>query len=252
MKCDWAPLRRELAIWRAEARSLPIWWRDDDAVTATPALARLLDLSTRTGVPIHLAVIPADVDTHLAETVAQHRLSTALVHGWQHRDHAPPGEKKAEFGHARPDAIAEIAMGLTRIKTLFKGDALPVFVPPWNRIDQRLTASLPAAGYAGLSTFTPRAAACPFPGLVQINTHLDPIFWRGGGGVTPPEMLIAGLVQLLRDRRAGNADASEPLGLLTHHLVHDADIWDVTQEVLSELLEGGAKPVWLKDVMQEG
>ncbi len=38
------------------------WWRDDDATTRTPALERLLALSTTPRLPLALAVIPAGVD----------------------------------------------------------------------------------------------------------------------------------------------------------------------------------------------
>ncbi|GIT87619.1 hypothetical protein ROBYS_26350 [Roseobacter sp. OBYS 0001] len=40
----------------------------------------------------------------------------------------------------------------------------------------------------------------------------------------------------------GQSDASEPLGYLTHHLVHTADVWDFTQQFVSELLDAGALP----------
>ena len=48
----------ELARWRAEGLSLPIWWRDDDAIAPTPALERLLALAEQFEAPLHLAVIP--------------------------------------------------------------------------------------------------------------------------------------------------------------------------------------------------
>lgn len=249
MRIDWSDLRAELAIWRAEARDLPIWWRDDDAVEATGALTQLIELAETIEVPLHLAVIPSDAKTSLAEVAGARPLVVPMVHGWAHHTHAPEGEKKAEFGNPRAEAAAEMGLGLTRLKVLFPNDIIGFFVPPWNRIDARLIASLPSAGYAGLSTFTPRQAAYPVPGLVQINTHLDPIFWRGGGGLVPPEQLISGLVKTLQDRRAGVTDAAEPLGLLTHHLVHDAAIWDFTRGVLEELLGGGARAVSLRNVV---
>ena len=78
----------------------------------------------------------------------------------------------------------------------------------------------------------------PVPGLVQINTHIDPIFWRGTRGLVPPDTLVAQTVSLLRDRRQGRADRDEPLGYLTHHLVHDADIWEFSRQFLTELGNG--------------
>ncbi len=123
---------------------------------------------------------------------------------------------------------------------------LPVFVPPWNRIDPALAERLGSLGYIALSTFTPREGRLVAPGLVQINTHLDPINWRGGGGLLPADQLIHQLVVLLRDRREGRTDAEEPLGLLTHHLVHDAAIWGFTESCLARLLDGGAVAVDLR------
>ena len=246
MQIDWSDLRTELAMWRREGRELPIWWRDDDAQRETPELARLVGLSEALSVPLHLAVIPEGAEAGLAQAVGP--LVVPMVHGWAHLNHAPEGAKKAEFGHPRTEAAAEMGLGLARLKALFPTDTIAFFVPPWNRIDATLIPALSAAGYAGLSTYTPRETAYPVPGLVQINTHFDPIFWRGGGGLVPPEQLISGLVTLLRDRRAGRTDATEPLGILTHHLVHDEPIWAFTKAVLSELLDGGARAVSLAEL----
>ena len=52
----WA-FRRELHLWRVAGRRLGLWWRDDDARAADPALERLLGLASRHGLPLTLAVI---------------------------------------------------------------------------------------------------------------------------------------------------------------------------------------------------
>lgn len=241
MNINWSPLKAELARWRAAQLPLPIWWRDDDAISDTTALRQLVALSDETGCPVHLAVIPKPATRGVVEACAEAAHLVPVVHGWRHQNHAPEGAKKAEFGHPRADALAETAEALTRMRNLFGTQLLEMFVPPWNRIDAQVVGGLAAQGYRMLSTFTPRRAE-RVAGLVQINTHLDPIFWRGGGGLADPDMLVAEMVKLLQDRRAGTTDASEPLGLLTHHLVHDPDIWAFCREVLSVLLEGGAKP----------
>ena len=125
---------------------------------------------------------------------------------------------------------------------LFADRFLPVFVPPWNRLDPALLPELAPLGYTAVSTYLPRKNKWAAPGLAQINTHIDPIFWRGGRGLVPPDDLIAHVVQLLQDRRQGITDAAEPMGFLTHHLVHTQDIWDFTQSCLATLLDGGATP----------
>lgn len=246
MKVDWSPLTAELAIWRAQGRSLPIWWRDDDAIAPTVALERLAKLAEALTLPVHLAVIPKLAQPSLpAFTNAQDGI-VPVVHGWQHISHAPEGAKKAEFGHPRGTAASDAARALERMQSLFADRLLPIFVPPWNRLDAGLLPTLAQAGYAGISTYLPRKARVAVPGLVQINTHIDPIFWRGGRGLVPASEQIAHIVQLLQDRRHGVTDGQEPLGFLTHHLVHDAEIWEFTQACLATLLDGGAVPADLR------
>lgn len=244
MSADWRPLDAELDRWAAAGMILPLWWRDDDAIAPGPALDRLAGLAATTGLAVHLAVIPAGATTALADRVATDPWLRPVVHGRAHENHAPAGEKKAEFGAHRPVPVmlAEARQGFDRLRDLF-GDRLhPMFVPPWNRIAPALVASLPKLGYRALSTFTPRVAADAAPGLVQINTHLDPIAWKSYRGLADPGALIAQLAAQLADRREGRADNGEPYGLLTHHLVHDEAIWQFAGAVLTRLVAGPAHP----------
>jgi hypothetical protein len=112
---------------------------------------------------------------------------------------------------------------------------VPVFVPPWNRAAPELVAALPGLGYRGVSMFKDRAAALPTPGLVQVNAHLDPIEWRGGGGLADAAMLGAMLARAITDRTEGRADRAEAIGLLTHHLVHDDAVWAFCEECVAHL-----------------
>ena len=41
MTRGWDALDAELAHWATEGLRLPLWWRDDDAIAPTEALARL-------------------------------------------------------------------------------------------------------------------------------------------------------------------------------------------------------------------
>ena len=241
MKVDWTPLQAELAIWRSQDLTLPIWWRDDDAVADTPALQRLISLAEELRMKVHVAIIPDLIEPSLAAPLASGN-TVPIVHGWRHISHAPQGEKNAEFGHPRANIAYELADGLAKLKSHFGARTLPLFVPPWNRIGAEASQLLAAAGYHGLSTYGARKSVLAAAGVTQINTHIDPIFWRGHRGLVDPETLVTGIVAKLRTRRAGGADASEPLGLLTHHLVHTGDVWAFSQDVLSVLLDGGAQP----------
>lgn len=248
MNPDWSPLTTELSIWRAQHRRLPLWWRDDDATAPTEPLDQLMHLAEMLELPVHLAVIPQPATPALADVIRNSPQVTALVHGWAHVNHAPEGQKKAEFAGPRTDATAEAQAGLTRLRGLFGPDLFEMFVPPWNRVAPALTARLPDMGYRALSTYTPRQTREAAPGLTQINTHMDPIHWRGGGGLVDADTQITALVRHLQDRRAGRADTDEPLGFLTHHLVHDDAIWEFTHACLSTLLAGGATPVNLNSL----
>lgn len=229
----WEALDEELA---RHAAPIPFWWRDDDAVAATPALDRLLDLAEAFDAPPHLAVIPAELTPGLAPRLSSSS-ARVLVHGWRHRNHAPATEKKAEFRAHRPlaDRLGETKEGLRRLGDAFGPRLLPVFVPPWNRIADDLAAPLAAQGYRALSTYGPRKARDAAPGLLQINTHLDPIDWRGTRSAVPADLLAERLAEILRMRRLGESDAEEPVGLLTHHLAHDAAIWAVVEALLRRL-----------------
>jgi hypothetical protein len=240
MRIDWSPLKSELSIWRSEARILPLWWRDDDASKDTPAFQKLLALAQDMTVPVHVAVIPKSTQQSLVDACTESSFVIPIVHGWAHKNHAPDTEKKAEFGFPRDKAVAETAQAFTRLKRLFGDALLPMFVPPWNRIDASLVPHLAQQGYVAISTYGPRKVRTVAPDLVQINTHLDPILWRGGSGLIPPEIQIAALVRTLVDRREGRTDPTEPLGFLTHHLVHDSEIWEFTRTCLTILMEGGA------------
>jgi len=241
MDVDWSPLRRMLATLRAENHRLALWWRDDDAVAPTTALEKLNRLSKDLGIPVHIAVIPAGAQPGLATFTKEHSNLIPLVHGWRHRNTAPADVKKSEFGTPRPAGIAELEQAQTRMRDLFGSSYLPMFVPPWNRLDSSFYSALKDAGYLGVSTFTPRTARDAVVNLCQINTHLDPINWRGDRDLKEPDALISETVDLLRARLDGTQDATEPLGYLSHHLVHTPQVWEFSKRYLTELLEGGAE-----------
>ncbi len=93
---------------------------------------------------------------------------------------------------------------------------------------------MPALGYCGLSGFGDRAAREATPGLIQVNTHLDPIAWRGDRSLTDPDALVAKLARSI-DRRLSGADHPEPIGVLTHHLAHDEAVWTFCEALLERL-----------------
>ncbi|MEO0745245.1 MAG: polysaccharide deacetylase family protein [Pseudomonadota bacterium] len=234
---DWSPLRAALRACRAAGTMPRLWWRDDDAVAPTHALDQLTALSETVGLPVHLAIIPAEATDALAR-YCDGAPVVPVVHGWAHADHSTPDDKKNEFLTPRADAAADATRGLARLRTLFGDGLRPMFVPPWNRIHAGVVARLPAMGYTTLSTYGPRPAPEAVPGLAQVNTHVDPIDWKSTRSLIDAQTLIDQAAAQLTDRH----DTDEPFGLLTHHLVHDPAIWAFAEAFLTEMQLGGATP----------
>lgn len=233
----WRDFEAELAAWGAEGKVATLWWRDDDAVAATPALDRLLAITT--GIPLMLAVIPQPLEPSLILRL-EGTAAYVAQHGFAHVNHRPPGQKACEIGLDRPQTTveAELLAGQAILQGAFGPRFNSWLVPPWNRIDPELATRLPALGYAGLSTFEPRRD--PF----RVNAHVDPIGWKTGRRFLGAEKTLSRLTKHLAARRAGTVDAEEPTGFLTHHLVHEAELWDFLGD-LTATVSGCSSARWV-------
>jgi hypothetical protein len=223
----WRALEEELNAWAEESRAADLWWRDDDAQCPTPALRRLLALSTETATPLTLAVVPMGAETALAHALEAVPKVNVIQHGYAHVNHAGAQEKKAELAASRPaeDALDELIRGRQWLTRLFAGRFHAVLAPPWNRIDPFLVPALPGAGIRGLSAFGSRRSVEPAPGLIQGNCHVDILDWRGSRGFVGEDAALAAVVDHLARRRRGDVDAKEATGVLTHHLAMDEACW---------------------------
>ncbi|MBY5744743.1 polysaccharide deacetylase [Rhizobium leguminosarum] len=229
----WDPLRRELDRWQAAGRVARFWLRDDDAVEPTQALETLMALTGESEVPLTLAVIPGLTGEALAARLVEEAAVAVAVHGWSHTNYAGPQGKKQELGGERPAeaVLGQLGEGLRLLQRLHPARFLPVLVPPWNRIDAALIPALPGLGFAALSVYGRAKQGGPMP---LLNTHVDIIDWHGTRGGRSAGDLVAELVAELRHRFAGS---DEPVGVLTHHLVHDT----AARDFLSALFAATAR-----------
>lgn len=243
MSDGWKLLADELARWADEPRKARFWWRDDDATREHPALERLVGISESQGIALGLAVVPLGVDpamlSGLPSTVA------ILQHGCDHANRALSGMKKCEFPESLPTEVrlARLVEARTGLNRASGARALPVLVPPWNRLDDALARRLPAAGYSGLSRFKARAKTQAIPGLLEFNTHADLMNWHGLRGFAGDDAVLHQLVSHLWAKRTDPAVADEPTGLLTHHRVHDAEAWDFLAR-LFDFTRGRDRVLW--------
>lgn len=240
----WQSFRDEVDRWKDSGRDVDFWWRDDDACRFAPALSRLYSVATASRVPLSLAAIPAT-----AEAAAFQALPpgvTVIQHGVDHRNRAEGEQKKTEFPVEElvEAALARLVAGRSRLQSIAGDRLVPVVAPPWNRIHAALAARLGASGYVGLSAYGPRKVALPGVGLIQANTHVDIIDWKGGRGFVGTEFALAQATRHLVARRTGTVDAEEPTGWLTHHAVHDEAAWSFLAE-LFEMTRGQGGIRWL-------
>lgn len=224
----WKALDGALDRWTAVGRRARLWLRDDDAIEPTTALDRLLGLTTAHSIPLTLAVIPAPTGTELAERLAAEAGLSVAVHGWSHKNHAPIDEKKQELGSHRPaeTVLGELRQGHDRLRELYPQQFVPMLVPPWNRIDAPLVPALAGCGFSCLSVYGPSKTTSP---IALVNTQVDIMDWHGTGGGRDHGELVSGLIGELQRRFDGDP---EPVGVLTHHLVHDKTAWEFVERLL--------------------
>jgi hypothetical protein len=219
-------LSRELDLWTGAGRVATLWWRDDDAIQPTEALAKLLDLSDSHAIEVAVAVIPAIASETLPDVLEAHSHTAILQHGYAHKNHARPGAKSVECGGDRPVEVVlgELAEGSRLLRELFGPRSEKILAVPWNRIERPVLEGLAEIGLRGASAYGPRAAMGG-TGARIANAHVDPMNWRERrfAGL---DKALSGFLGELRARRSGSTEAEEPLGLLTHHLDHDEPFWD--------------------------
>jgi hypothetical protein len=214
-------LAMELRLWRAGGHRPVLWWRDDDAREPAEALRRLLTLATETGVPITIAAIPDGDRSSLAAALAQAPGATLVQHGVDHRNRAAAGLGSGEFAADTEGAamVAALNDGWSRLAGL--PGSLKLFVPPWNAVHPALPQALVEAGYRGWSAWAETTSVGPLP---RLDAHLDVLRWKGGGRFRGEGAILGKFTRLLAERRKQGLWEA-PIGLLTHHLDHDAATW---------------------------
>jgi predicted deacetylase len=206
--------------------------RDDDVGWRADRLRDLLDLVGELGLPVDLAVIPAVLDARTArELVGRIERSDGRLgvhqHGYAHVNHEPSGERKCEFGNARPREaqLHDIATGRERLGLLLGTAVEPIFTPPWNRCTEATGNCLTELGFEILS----REASAPrldAPGLRELPVSVDLLKRRNGARI-PVEQIAA--IAAAAVKRGG------PLGVMLHHAEMAGPELEATAEFLKTL-----------------
>jgi hypothetical protein len=203
------------------AAPVDIFFRDDDAGWNDDRLLELIDRFDAVGLPLDLAVIPAEASDALAARLLE-RAVGLHQHGFAHVNHEREG-RKCEFGPSRGRAAqcADIAAGRDRLHELF-GDRLdPFFTPPWNRCTRDTAECLVELGFTLLSR---EHRAEPLGLLPELPVHLDV------ARMTPEE---------LDERFASHVADGGPVGVMFHHAVMEPDDMARADELLALLAGHG-------------
>ncbi len=186
---------------------IDVFFRDDDAGWGDERLLELIARFAVHGLPLDLAVIPAEVSDGLAAQLVE-RHAGLHQHGYAHTNHEREG-RKCEFGvsRSRDEQRADIAAGQERLRELF-GDRLdPFFTPPWNRCTRDTGECLGELGFTLLSR-EHRAEPFGLDGLAELPVHLDV------ARLTPEE---------LDERFASHVADGAPVGVMFHHAVMEPE-----------------------------
>ncbi|MGD0640487.1 MAG: hypothetical protein ABSC22_07045 [Roseiarcus sp.] len=215
----WPLLTDELDRWAQANAVATFWWRDDDAVSDTRQLDELLNCAGQA--PMALAVIPGLADRSLARRLTRTPSVAVLQHGWRHANHATDGDNEYPAGRNALEVAAEFSLGRRLLADLFGPQYLPVFAPPWHGFDDSF---LPLLAQAGLKAISRKGARShsTVSGLAVANIHCVPIRWGEKPAFSSDEDYLLPILDHLEGRRCGRYDASEPTGVLTHHLVQEA------------------------------
>jgi hypothetical protein len=152
------------------------------------------------------------------------------------------GRRPAEFGPERPvSALVRDAYQAYQAFSNHFCEVDVVFVPPFGRVSRTLVRALPDIGFSGISGAAgwlerklaqlsdwniriPTRSLLWRSGMPRLDVQIDPIDWRKRTA-RDPAVISQALVRCLRARRNGLLAPSLPIGLVTHHLDHDENIW---------------------------
>jgi hypothetical protein len=209
-------LRNLLSSLDQTTQPVEVFFRDDDAGWEDERLLELISRFESAGLPLDLAVIPAELTESLASALRA-RHAGLHQHGYAHTNHQAEG-RKCEFGPARSrsEQFSDISAGRDRLQRLLGPRLDPFFTPPWNRCTADTGAVLAELEFTLLSR---EHRAEPLGALPELPVHLDV------ARLSPEEL----------DERFAALVGSGPIGVMFHHGVMEPDDMRRASELLALL-----------------
>lgn len=208
-----------------------VFFRADDIAIPSRNQHRLLQMFAHFEVPLCAAVVPAWLNESRWESICatvqdKHHLFSWHQHGWVHTNHETAG-KKHEFGPGTTPhrKRRDLARGRDKLQRILGRQFLPVFTPPWNRMDLETMGILKDLGFAAISRYSnatpPTFPELPdFPASVDLHTRKE---------TTPQDSLAAFLRELKVSLSRGW------VGFMIHHQRMSPSAFSFLEALLPQL-----------------
>lgn len=228
-----AELRLALEKLQEAGRRVNIFLRDDDIDEDEETLRHLLDICLSRNTPVNLEIIPGQLTQPGIQLLKSFKSTNPELieldqHGWQHLNHEAEG-RKCEFGRSRSFAqqLEDISWGKTLLEAMFGEHFFPAFTPPWNRCTADTLKALDQLGFAVFSKDRDGPPADGYS-FAEISTTLDLYRWKENPTMKPPAEIVEAFLRQM-------AEGVNPIGLLLHHKVMDAEAFYFLDQLLAEL-----------------
>lgn len=170
---------------QAPGRKCTVFFRADDIAVPGSMFASMIDTFRKHRMPLSPALVPTWLSATRWEGLMKICGSTPELwawhqHGWRHVNHESRG-KNQEFGPGYPAdrKRSDLSRGMARIRELAGKSFVPVFTPPWNRMDEETMDILTELGFRGISRSRNAKPAAPvdlpdFQVSVDLHTRKEP------------------------------------------------------------------------------
>ncbi len=208
--------------------NIRVWWRDDDIVSASDKTKTLLQFVKETETPVFCSVIPKDLTSEAIIILKENILVTILQHGYSHINYASSGKPYNEYGDDRElkNQLAEIQLGEKKLQKEFQNQFLPVFVPPWGNVSNKILENISSLGFIGLSGIG--SDSQNNSNLKTKNIHIDLHSWKSNTELDYStelrswDKIISDISKIIK----GSYDEGTTyIGLLTHSQIMDIADW---------------------------
>ena len=219
--------------WKLAGLRPKMFLRDDDAVKDSPSLDRLFKLCEKHSIPILLYAIPALCEPSFGPAVRKAAHVNVAVHGYTHRNHAPPGRPHCELCPDRPISVIidELRSGRDKLMDICDGRISELLVPPWNLIGDQVAEASLELGFKGISA---HGWGRMTEGLPRINTHVDPIIWSKARTFhTLDDIFEQTAHQLDTAKRLGFSF----IGIVSHHQEYTDESWSAFENLMRVMSE---------------